>query len=69
MKEKTKYIIYHGIPCEIIEDFLCPGDGPYLKIKSADDIDKAYSLGFTCMGYPDEIMKKVDLDDNGLVSE
>ena len=59
MKEKHKSIIYHGIPCEIIEDYLCPGDGPYLKIRSSDYIDKAYSLGFTYMGYPDEIMKRV----------
>lgn len=69
MKEKNNYIIYHGIPCEIIEDYCRPGDGPYLKIRSSEDIDKAYSLGFTCMGYPDEIMKKVDLGDTGLVSE
>ena len=41
MKEKTKYIIYQGIPCEIIEDYLRPGDGPYLKIRSSEDIDKA----------------------------
>ena len=60
MKENHKYINYHGISCEIIEDYLRPGDGPYLKIRSSEDIDKAYRLGFTCMGYPDEIMKKVD---------
>ena len=63
MSEKKKYIIYQGITCEIIKDYLRPGDGPYLKIRSSDDIDKAYSLGFTCMGYPDEIMKKIDEDE------
>ena len=46
MKEKNKYIIYHGIPCEIIEDYLRPGDGPYLKIRSSEDIDKAYISSF-----------------------
>ena len=63
MQAKNKLIIYHGILCEIIEDYLCPGDGPYLKIKSAEDIGKAYGLGFNCMGYPDEIMKRVNREE------
>lgn len=63
MKEKNKIVYYHGISCEIIEDYLRPGDGPYLKIRSSEDIDKAYSQGFICMGYPDEIMKKVDWEE------
>lgn len=67
MKETNKCIIYQGIPCEIIEDYLCPGDGPYLKIRSSEDIDKAYCLGFTCMGYPDEVMKRVSREELGLI--
>ncbi len=52
-------LYYEGMLCEVIDEYMAPGDGPYLKIKSSADIDKALSLGFTCMGYPDEIMKRV----------
>ncbi len=52
-------IIYEDMICELIENYYKPGDGPYLKITSPADIDKAYSLGFTCMGYPNEVMKKL----------
>lgn len=55
----SRQIIYEGMLCEVIDEYMAPGDGPYLKIKFPADIDKALSLGFTCMGYPDEIMKKV----------
>lgn len=56
-------LCYEGMLCEVIDEYMALGDGPYLKIKSSADIDKALSLGFTCMGYPDEIMKKVTVEE------
>ena len=55
----NKRVIYNGIPCELIENYYAEGDGPYLKIVSGKDVDRAYALGFSCMGYPDEVMLKI----------
>ena len=32
-------------------------------ITSSDDIEKAYSLGFTCIGYPTEIAKEISIEE------
>jgi hypothetical protein len=32
-------------------------DGSLVKILNPVDIDKAYELGFECIGYPDEVVK------------
>ena len=49
-------VIYQGIPCKLLvaeEYFL-------LDYKlSLNDISKAMQIGFSCWGYPNEIMKEV----------
>ena len=59
----NKRVIYKGIPCELIENYYVEGDGPYLRIVSYKDVDRAYALGFTCMGYPDEVMLRISKEE------
>ncbi len=50
-------VIYKGIACELL-----PAEGPFpirLQILSRDDLSRALQIGFSCWGYPTEIMKEV----------
>ena len=50
-------VVYKGIPCKLLaaeEPFLTR-----LQIISPNDISKAMQVGFSCWGYPNEIMKEV----------
>lgn len=55
-----KKVIYNGMECTLFDSY--PGvDGePIVRINRPQDIDKAYALGFECVGYPDEIVKVVN---------
>ena len=50
-------VIYQGIPCKLLAT-----EEPFptrLQIISPNDISKAMQVGFSCWGYPNEIMKEV----------
>ena len=50
---------YKGMECELFENYISDNDGPTVRICSFSDIEKAYSLGFKCFGYPNEICKRI----------
>ncbi|MFS9257850.1 2-oxoglutarate:acceptor oxidoreductase [Streptococcus infantis] len=48
-------VVYKGIPCKLLA-----AEKPFpsrLQIISPNDISKAMQIGFSCWGYPNEIMK------------
>ena len=48
-------VVYKGIPCKLLA-----AEEPFpsrLQIISPNDISKAMQIGFSCWGYPNEIMK------------
>ena len=50
-------VIYKGIPCKLLA-----AETPFptrLQILSSDSIFRALQEGFSCWGYPNEIMKEV----------
>ena len=50
-------VIYQGIPCKLLA-----AEPPFptiLQILSPDSIPQALKEGFSCWGYPNEIMKEV----------
>ncbi|WP_247917950.1 2-oxoglutarate:acceptor oxidoreductase [Streptococcus oralis] len=50
-------VIYKGIPCTLLA-----AEDPFpirLQILSPDSISRALQEGFSCWGYPNEIMKEV----------
>ena len=50
-------VFYKGIPCKLLA-----AEEPFptrLQIISSNDISKAMQIGFSCWGYPTEIMKEV----------
>ena len=50
-------VIYQGILCELLV-----AEEPFptrLQVISPNDISKAMQVGFSCWGYPTEIMKEV----------
>ena len=54
-------VVYKGIPCKLLsaeEPFLSR-----LQIISPNDISKAMQIGFSCWGYPTEIMKEVTTEE------
>lgn len=63
MKEKTMNVMYNGMPCRLLEYYMQEGDGPYVMIENSSDIDKAYKMGFDCLGYPTEIAKKISKEE------
>ena len=42
-------------------------DGPLMKLVNSKDIDKAYALGFECVGHPTEIVKYISEDEYKLL--
>lgn len=57
--EKDKIIRYRGIECVVLKSYFSEKDGPVLRIANPKDKQKAYALGFECVGYPDEIVKYI----------
>ena len=51
-----KTVEYKGIKCDLYKSYMAEDDGPLVKILNPADIDKAYELGFECVGHPDEIV-------------
>ena len=53
----SSLVIYQGIACELlVAEEVFPAQ---LQIISPNDISKAMQIGFSCWGYPNEIMKEV----------
>jgi len=51
----ARQVIYKGMSCWLLES-----EEPFparVQIISPDDLSKAMKLGFSCWGYPNEIMK------------
>jgi hypothetical protein len=44
-------------------------DGPLVRIINAKDIDRAYALGFKCVGYPDELVKYISEEEYKLLMQ
>ena len=54
-------VVYKGIPCKLLA-----AEKPFparLQIISPNDISKAMQIGFSCWGYPNEIMKEVTTEE------
>ena len=54
-------VIYQGIPCELLA-----AEKPFptrLQIISPNDNSKAMQIGFSCWGYPNEIIKEVTTEE------
>ena len=54
-----KDILYKGIPCKLYDEYMGPGDGPLVMVKYPEDIEKAYEMGFECIGHPTEVVKYI----------
>ncbi|ORX75229.1 hypothetical protein BCR32DRAFT_297016 [Anaeromyces robustus] len=68
-EEKDIKVYYNGMKCRMFKSYYKENDGPWLMILSSTDINKAYQLGFDCMGYPSEIAKKITEEEyNTLIS-
>ncbi|ARC47507.1 MULTISPECIES: hypothetical protein [Streptococcus] len=53
----ARQVIYKGMSCWLLES-----EEPFparVQIISPDDLSKAMKLGFSCWGYPNEIMKEL----------
>ena len=57
--KKDKIIRYRGIKCVVLKSYFSKKDGPLLRIANPKDKQKAYALGFKCIGYPNEIVKYI----------
>ena len=54
-------VVYKGIPFKLLA-----AEEPFpsrLQIISPNDISKAMQIGFSCWGYPNEIMKEVTTEE------
>ena len=56
---ENKIVEYKGIKCTLYKSYMTEDDGPLVKIVDSKDIDKAYELGFECVGHPTEIVKYI----------
>ena len=57
----AKQVIYKGMPCWLLEL-----EEPFparVQLISPDDLSKAMQEGFSCWGYPNEIMKEVSTEE------
>ena len=55
------FVVYKGIPCKLLA-----AEEPFptrLQILSPDSIPQALKEGFSCWGYPNEIMKEVTTEE------
>ncbi|MBQ8296174.1 MAG: hypothetical protein IJX77_00145 [Ruminococcus sp.] len=52
-----------GMKCRVFKSYIIGDSRPLIMITSSDDIEKAYSLGFTCIGYPTEIAKEISIEE------
>ena len=57
--KKDNIIRYCGIRCVVLKSYFLEKDGPLLRLVDPKDKQKAYALGFECVGYPDEIVKYI----------
>ncbi len=63
-------VSYRGMECTLMECYMHEGDGPWVMIINSCDIDKAYKNGFVCLGYPNEIAKRISMEEyNKLVAK
>ena len=57
--KKDNIIRYRGIKCVVLKSYFSEKDDPLLRLVGPKDKQKAYALGFECVGYPDEIVKYI----------
>lgn len=55
----TVIVSYKGMICKMFRSYLHDNGGPLVMITSPHDIEKAYQLGFDCIGHPTEIAKSI----------
>lgn len=67
-KQERKNIKYKEIDCYLYKSYMCENDGPLIKIIHSKDIDKAYELGFECIGHPSEIVKYITQDEFNILN-
>ena len=56
-------VSYKGMECTLLESYMREGDGPWVMIINSSDINKAYENGFNCLGYPNEVAKRISMDE------
>ena len=63
------YVIteYHGIKCRVFTNYMTEDSEPMVMITSPEDLQKAHALGFTCIGYPNEVAKEITAEDYELL--
>lgn len=64
-----KKVIYKGIPCTLLEDYLGQKEYSIVMIQSPKDLKKAYALGFRCIGYPSEVAKEITKEECKILLE
>ena len=57
--KKDNIIRYYGIRCVVLRSYFSEKDGSLLRLVDPKDKQKAYALGFKCIGYPNEIVKYI----------
>ena len=60
---------YHGMKCKVYRHYLTEDSEPLVMITSPSDLEKAYSLGFSCIGYPNEVAKEITILEYDLLYE
>ena len=54
---------YFGMKCKVFKSCITEDSEPLIMNTSSDDIEKAYDLGFTCIGYPTEVVKEISIEE------
>jgi len=61
-------VVYKGMKCRLYKSYISEDYGPLVMIVSSKDINKAYELGFECIGYPTEIAKIISENEYNILS-
>ena len=64
-----KEVIYNGIRCKLFKEYMKEGDGPLVMVMKPEDLDKAYAMGFECIGFPNEVVKYLTDEEYEEISE
>ena len=68
MNSENIKVVYKGMKCRLYKSYMAKDDGPLVMIESNKDIEKAYKLGFNCIGYPTEVAKYITEDEYNLLN-
>ena len=60
---------YHGMKCKVYRHYLTEDSEPLVMITNPADLEKAYAMGFSCIGYPNEVAKEITVSEYDLLCE